>query len=154
MEQVGRLGRVLFVNDSKATNADAAEKALLSFRDIHWILGGKAKEGGIEPLRALFPRVAKAYLIGAASEEFARTLGSEVAFERCGGLENALAAAARDAALSAAAEPVVLLSPACASYDQFVNFEARGDRFRDLVAVRIAAAREAEQSPSPKRRRS
>ena len=154
MEQVGRLGRVLFVNDSKATNADAAEKALLSFHDIFWILGGKAKDGGVEPLRALFPRVAKAYLIGAASEEFARTLGSEVAFERCGELENALRAAARDAARSAAAEPVVLLSPACASYDQFANFEARGDRFRDLVAALIAASREAGQAPIPRRSRS
>ena len=154
MEQVGRLGRVLFVNDSKATNADAAEKALLSFRDVFWILGGKAKEGGIEPLRRLFPRVAKAYLIGAASEDFARTLGADVAFERCGTLENALRAAARDAALSAAAEPVVLLSPACASYDQFANFEARGDRFRDLVAALIAAARQAEPAPEARRSRS
>ena len=154
METVGRLGRVLFVNDSKATNADAAEKALLSFRDIHWILGGKAKEGGVEPLRPLFPRVAKAYLIGAASEDFARTLGAEVAFERCGALENALSSAARDAARSAAAEPVVLLSPACASYDQFVNFEARGDRFRDLVAALIAASREAGRAPGPERSRS
>ena len=90
MEQVGRQGRVLFVNDSKATNADAAEKALLSFRDIFWIVGGKPKEGGIEPLRPLFPRVAKAYLIGAASEEFAATLGDAVPFERCGTLEGAL----------------------------------------------------------------
>ena len=73
MEQVARKGRVLFVNDSKATNADAAEKALLSFHDIFWILGGKAKEGGIEPLRYLFPRVRKAYLIGAATEDFAAT---------------------------------------------------------------------------------
>ncbi|MGO9769371.1 MAG: UDP-N-acetylmuramoyl-L-alanine--D-glutamate ligase [Roseiarcus sp.] len=153
MEQVGRLGRALFVNDSKATNADAAEKALLSFRDVFWILGGKAKEGGIEPLRRLFPRVAKAYLIGAASEDFARTLGADVAFERCGDLENALRAAARDAALSAAAEPVVLLSPACASYDQFANFEARGDRFRDLVAALIAAARQAEPAPEARRSR-
>ena len=154
METVGRLGRVLFVNDSKATNADAAEKALLSFSDIHWIVGGKPKEGGIEPLRRLFPRVAKAYLIGAASEEFARTLGAEAAFERCGALENALSAAARDAARSAAAEPVVLLSPACASYDQFTNFEARGDRFRDLVAALIAASRAAERAPAPEGSRS
>ncbi len=138
MEQVGRKGRVLFVNDSKATNADAAEKALLSFQDIFWILGGKPKEGGIEPLRPLFPRVAKAYLIGAASEEFAATLGGAVPFERSVTLEAALAAAARDAAQSAAPEPVVLLSPACASYDQFANFEARGDRFRALVAERLA----------------
>ena len=142
MEQVGRLGRVLFVNDSKATNADAAEKALLTFRDIFWILGGKAKAGGIEPLRPLFPRVAKAYLIGASIDDFARTLEGAVAFERCGTLENAVEAAARDALASRAAEPVALLSPACASYDQFANFEARGDRFRALVAARISAAQE------------
>ncbi len=154
MEQVGRLGSVLFVNDSKATNADAAEKALLSFRDIFWIVGGKAKEGGIEPLRALFPRVAKAYLIGAASEDFARTLGADVPFERCGVLDNAVASAARDAARSRAAEPVVLLSPACASYDQFANFEARGDRFRERVAALIASSRDVEQPPTPRRSRS
>ena len=133
MEQVARDGRVLFVNDSKATNADATEKALKSFSDIFWILGGKPKEGGIEPLRPLFPRVAKAYLIGAASEAFAATLGDDVAQEFCGTLENAVASAAGDARASAAPEPVVLLSPACASYDQFANFEARGDRFRELV---------------------
>jgi UDP-N-acetylmuramoylalanine--D-glutamate ligase len=143
MEQVGRLGRVLFVNDSKATNADAAEKALLSFSDIFWIAGGKAKEGGIESLRPLFPRIAKAYLIGAASDEFARTLQGSVSFERCGTLDVATAAAARDAQASAAAEPVALLSPACASYDQFANFEERGDRFRAAVAQWIAA-----QAPS------
>jgi UDP-N-acetylmuramoylalanine--D-glutamate ligase len=139
METIGRLGRVLFVNDSKATNADAAEKALLSFKDIFWIAGGKAKEGGIEPLRALFPRLAKAYLIGASSEEFARTLEGGAPFELCGTLEAAVAAAARDALASGAPETVVLLSPACASYDQFANFEQRGDRFRALAAQWIAA---------------
>ncbi|HXE23787.1 MAG TPA: UDP-N-acetylmuramoyl-L-alanine--D-glutamate ligase [Roseiarcus sp.] len=134
MEEVGRLGRVLFVNDSKATNADAAEKALLSFRDIHWILGGRPKAGGVEPLRPLFPRVAKAYLIGEASDEFARTLQGAVPFERAGTLCAALEAAAGDAARSEASEPAVLLSPACASFDQFANFEARGDAFRACVA--------------------
>jgi UDP-N-acetylmuramoylalanine--D-glutamate ligase len=148
MEQVGRKGNALFVNDSKATNADAAEKALLSFRDIHWIIGGKPKEGGIEPLRPLFPRVAKAYLIGAASDAFAATLGADTPFERCGFLEAAVSAAARDAAASPAAEPVVLLSPACASYDQFPNFEARGDRFRALVAELLASSSDATRSPS------
>ncbi len=133
MEQVGKIGAVLFVNDSKATNADAAEKALLSFPDIYWILGGMAKEGGIEPLRRLFPRVRKAYLIGAATEDFARSLDGAVAYERCGTLDRAVAAAARAAAASNAAEPVVLLSPACASYDQFANFEVLGDAFRALV---------------------
>jgi len=134
MEQVGRFGRVLFVNDSKATNADAAQKALLSYQDVFWIAGGKAKEGGIESLRALFGRIAKAYLIGAASGQFARTLEAGAPCELCGTLEAAVAAAARDAALSGAPEPVVLLSPACASYDQFVNFEQRGERFRALVS--------------------
>ena len=134
MEQVGRFGRVLFVNDSKATNADAAGKALQSFRDIYWILGGKPKEGGIEPLRPLFPRVAKAYLIGAASDEFALTLEGAVSFERCGVVGAATEAAAWDAMRSQGEEPVVLLSPACASFDQFDNFEARGDAFRAAVA--------------------
>ncbi len=133
MEQIRRIGSTLFVNDSKATNADAAEKALLSFHDIFWIIGGKAKEGGIEPLRYLFPRVRKAYLIGAASDAFAASLNGAVDYERSGTLDKAVAAAARDAAASGAAEPVVLLSPACASYDQFANFEARGDAFRALV---------------------
>ncbi|MCJ2032684.1 UDP-N-acetylmuramoyl-L-alanine--D-glutamate ligase [Methylobacterium sp. J-068] len=133
MEEVGRRGRVLFVNDSKATNADSAEKALTAFRDIHWILGGKAKEGGIAPLRPLFGRVAHAYLIGAASEAFAATLEGQVPFTICCTLDVATARAAEAAAGSDAPEPVVLLSPACASYDQFRSFEDRGDQFRNCV---------------------
>jgi UDP-N-acetylmuramoylalanine--D-glutamate ligase len=133
MEEVRRLGRVLFVNDSKATNADSTEKALSAFYDVHWILGGKAKEGGIVPLVPLFPRVAHAYLIGAASDDFAATREGGVAYTRCGTLDVATKAAAEGAAASDAPEPVVLLSPACASYDQFRSFEDRGDQFRDLV---------------------
>jgi UDP-N-acetylmuramoylalanine--D-glutamate ligase len=135
MEEVGRAGRTLFINDSKATNADSAEKALASFSGgIFWILGGRSKEGGIESLRPLFRRVEKAYLIGEAAREFAATLASgNVPKLRCGTLEVAMARAARDAAASGMKEPVVLLSPACASYDQFKNFEARGDRFRELA---------------------
>ena len=133
MEQVGRKGAVLFVNDSKATNADAAEKALLSFYPIYWIIGGRAKAGGIEPLRPHFGRIAKAYLIGEAAEDFAETLEGHVPYELCRTLDTATDAAARDAAASDAAEPVVLLSPACASYDQFPNFEKRGDYFRNEV---------------------
>jgi UDP-N-acetylmuramoylalanine--D-glutamate ligase len=106
----------------------------MSFHDIHWILGGKPKAGGIEPLRPLFPRVAKAYLIGQASDEFGRTLTDAVPFERYGTLSAAIEAAAEDAARSTAREPVVLLSPACASFDQFANFEVRGDAFRTRVA--------------------
>ena len=134
MEEVGRRGAVLFVNDSKATNADSAAQALACFSDIFWIAGGKPKTGGIEPLRKFFPRIRKAYLIGEAAEAFAVTLGGDVPHEITGTLDLALAAAARDAAEdSTAAEPVVLLSPACASFDQYRNFEVRGDAFRDLV---------------------
>jgi UDP-N-acetylmuramoylalanine--D-glutamate ligase len=140
MEEVGRRGRVLFINDSKATNADAAEKALSSFEPIYWIAGGKGKEGGIEPLRPLFPRIAAAYLIGAAANDFARTLEGIVACDMCGTLEVAIDHAAHDAAESNAQEPVVLLSPACASYDQFANFEKRGDRFRELARAYITPA--------------
>lgn len=133
MEEVGRRGHVLFVNDSKATNADSTEKALTAFRDIHWILGGKAKDGGIFPLVPYFERVAHAYLIGAASDAFAATLEGAVPYTRCGTLDVAVEKAAQNAAASGAPEPVVLLSPACASYDQFRNFEIRGNRFRELV---------------------
>lgn len=135
MEPLRRIGRVAFVNDSKATNADSTEKALLAFRDIHWIVGGKAKEGGIEPLAPLFGRVAHAYLIGASSDAFAATLEGRLPFTACGTLEAATAAAAAAARASGTEAPVVLLSPACASYDQFPNFEVRGDRFRALVAA-------------------
>ncbi|MFV0298923.1 MAG: UDP-N-acetylmuramoyl-L-alanine--D-glutamate ligase [Hyphomicrobiaceae bacterium] len=134
MEQVGKIGKTLFINDSKATNADSTEKALATWQqDIFWILGGKPKEGGIRPLAPLFSRIAKAYLIGAATEDFATTLEGRVPCERCGTLDAALAAAARDAGQCAGPEPVILLSPACASYDQFRSFEHRGDTFRALV---------------------
>jgi UDP-N-acetylmuramoylalanine--D-glutamate ligase len=139
LEEVGRIGRALFINDSKATNADSTEKALASFPgDIHWIAGGLPKEGGITPLAQYFPRVARAYLIGEAADQFAATLDEKVAFERSGTLETAVEHAARDAAQSAGAEPIVLLSPACASYDQFKSFEHRGDQFRELVHALVA----------------
>ncbi len=149
MEDVGRLGSVLFINDSKATNADSTDKALASFdRDIFWILGGKAKEGGITPLTQHFPRVAKAYLIGAASHDFAKSLDAgKVAYERCGTLDVAVAKAAADAALCPGSEPVVLLSPACASYDQFKSFEHRGDAFRALVLAMPGVAVKAKFAP-------
>jgi UDP-N-acetylmuramoylalanine--D-glutamate ligase len=133
MEQVARKGRVLFVNDSKATNADAAARALASFTDIFWIAGGKAKTGGITSLSGYFPRIAKAYLIGEAAGEFAGTLQGKVPFVVAGTLERAVELAAQDAGGSDATEPVVLLSPACASYDQYRNFELRGAAFRDAV---------------------
>ncbi|HWJ75013.1 MAG TPA: UDP-N-acetylmuramoyl-L-alanine--D-glutamate ligase [Kaistia sp.] len=139
MEEVTRIGRVLFVNDSKATNADAAEKALASFDRIFWILGGKAKTGGIDSLVPYFGKIAKAYLIGAASEAFAATLEGKVPYVMAGTMDRAVALAAEDAARDAEPEPVVLLSPACASFDQYRNFEKRGDHFRELVLARAGA---------------
>jgi UDP-N-acetylmuramoylalanine--D-glutamate ligase len=134
IEEVGRIGKVRFVNDSKATNADAAERALVCFADIFWIAGGKPKEGGIAPLVPHFSRIRKAYLIGEAADAFAATLEGKVAYEISGTLENAVASAAADGAQAGASAPVVLLSPACASFDQFRDFEQRGDAFRALVA--------------------
>ena len=133
MEEVGQRGAVLFVNDSKATNADSVAQALACFHDIFWIAGGRPKTGGIESLRSFFPRIRKAYLIGEAADQLAATLADTVANETTGTLNGALAAAARDAAVSSAKEPVVLLSPACTSFDQYRNFEVRGDVFRALV---------------------
>jgi UDP-N-acetylmuramoylalanine--D-glutamate ligase len=133
MEIVARKGKVLFVNDSKATNADAASRALKSYDDIFWIAGGKAKEGGVQSLRSLMKRVRGAYLIGEAAREFEGQLAGAASCFQCGDLPTAVARAARDASASGAASPVVLLSPACASYDQFRNFEERGEVFRKLA---------------------
>ena len=134
MQPVARKGRVVFVNDSKATNAEAAAPALNSYERIYWIAGGLPKEGGIAALEPLFDRIAKAYLIGEAAAGFAASIGAHAPFEISGTLDNAVRAAARDAAEDAAEMPVVLLSPACASFDQYRNFEVRGDAFVSLVS--------------------
>ena len=134
MQQVGRVGEIPFINDSKATNADAAEKALSSFGNIYWIAGGIAKAGGIGPLKPLFGNVARAYLIGQAAKDFAATIGAAIPHEDCGTLENAVAVALRDAQEDGKPGAVVLLSPACASFDQYPNFEVRGDAFVRAVA--------------------
>jgi len=133
MEEVGRKARVLFVNDSKATNADSAAQALACFSDIFWIAGGRAKTGGIASLGSFFPRIRKAYLIGEAATDFAAELEGRVPHAVVGTLERAIEWAAADAETSEVPEPVVLLSPACASFDQYRNFELRGDKFRELV---------------------
>jgi UDP-N-acetylmuramoylalanine--D-glutamate ligase len=133
MEQVGHKGRVLFVNDSKATNADSTAQALACFSDMFWIAGGKPKTGGLASLTGFFPRIRKAYLIGEAAAGFAAELEGHVPHVVAGTLDRAIELAARDAEASDVKEPVVLLSPACASFDQYRNFEVRGDRFRELV---------------------
>ena len=122
---------VAFVNDSKAANADAAVKALACYDAIFWIAGGRAKDGGIDSLSDLFPRIARAYLIGEATEDFARTL-EDVPHAVCVELDRAVELAQRDAAATGRNE-VVLLSPACASFDQYPDFEARGEAFRAAV---------------------
>ena len=133
MEEIGRKGATLFINDSKATNADATARGLACFDDIFWIAGGKPKTGGITSLAGFFPRIRKAYLIGEAAEDFAKTLDGKVEHVIAGTLDRAVEEAARDAEASGLAAPVVLLSPACASFDQYANFEVRGDKFRELV---------------------
>jgi len=139
IEDVGHIGKVRFVNDSKATNAEAAARALACFPDIFWIAGGKPKEGGISSLDSYFPRIRKAYLIGEAAETFAATLAGRVETALAGTLDRALKLAAEDARAGNAPEPVVLLSPACASFDQFRDFEERGDIFREQVQTLMAA---------------
>ena len=131
MEQVAERDGLIFVNDSKATNADATAPALSSFERVHWIAGGLPKDGGVEPLRPLFGHVARAYLIGEAAPQFAATLGETVPYEIAGTLEVAVKRAAHDARMAGGG--VVLFSPAAASFDQFSNFEERGEAFRAAV---------------------
>ena len=140
MERVGQIGNVVFVNDSKATNADAAAKALAAYDTIYWIAGGKPKEGGIAGLDAWHKHIRHAYLIGVAAADFAATLAGKVPSTIAGTLDVAVSAAHADAISDGEAGAVVLLSPACASYDQFKDFEQRGDAFRDLVRRLIAAS--------------
>ena len=135
MELVAIIDGVRYVNDSKATNAAAADKALACYQNVYWIAGGLAKEGGIAALEARFTTIAHAFLIGEAADDFAVALGDAVPHENCGDLAEAVAAAQRLASTEGRDAPVVLLSPACASFDQFADFEARGDAFRALVAA-------------------
>jgi UDP-N-acetylmuramoylalanine--D-glutamate ligase len=132
-ERVAAVGKVVYVNDSKATNADAAARALSSYDDIYWILGGQAKEGGVAPLATYFDRIRHAFLIGEASELFAAQLEGKLPYSRCGDLQTALNAAHALAQREAAGPAVVLLSPACASWDQWKSYEHRGDAFRAMA---------------------
>jgi UDP-N-acetylmuramoylalanine--D-glutamate ligase len=139
IEDVGRIGKVRFINDSKATNADAAARALAVYSDIFWIAGGKPKEGGIIDLAPYFPKMRRAYLIGEAADAFGKTLAGKVDAVQSGTLSRALEQAFKDARASTVREPVVLLSPACASFDQFRDFEQRGDVFREMVRTMMEA---------------
>ncbi|MFC3677833.1 UDP-N-acetylmuramoyl-L-alanine--D-glutamate ligase [Ferrovibrio xuzhouensis] len=136
LQRAGIVDGIPCINDSKATNAESTARALASYPAIYWIAGGVPKAGGIASLQPFFPRIRHASLIGQAAADFAVTLGDAVPHAICGtlaaALDDALSAAQRDGANDA----VVLLSPACASFDQFKSFEHRGDEFLRLVAAR------------------
>src|SRR5262245_12703228 len=132
-ERVAAVGAVVYVNDSKATNADATARALSSYHDIYWILGGQAKEGGVAPLAPWFDRIRHAFLIGEATDLFAGQLEGRIAYSRCGDLKSALDAAHERAQRESTGPAVVLLSPACASWDQWKSYEHRGDAFRAMA---------------------
>jgi UDP-N-acetylmuramoylalanine--D-glutamate ligase len=133
MQEIGRIGNVRFINDSKATNADAARQAMSSFDRFYWIAGGVPKAGGIDDLRDLFGRVKHAYLIGDAAELFEVTIGKAAPCTQSRLLFTAVAQAYAEAEKTGR-EEIVLFSPACASFDQFTDLEARGDAFRDAVS--------------------
>ncbi len=144
METVGFIGRVRFVNDSKATNAEAARQAMSAWPSFYWIAGGRAKSGGIAGLNDLFGQVIKAYLFGEAAPEFAGELAGRAPFVETKTLGAAVRAAFADASIKGE-EAVVLFSPACASFDQYADFEERGDDFRSAV--------QSLAQPSPNRAR-
>ncbi len=133
MERAGKVDGVEFINDSKATNAQAAEQALKTWPKVHWIVGGVPKSDGIAPLEPWFDRVEKAYLIGESEDAFKKTLEDKVKSVKCGTLEKAVEKAFKAAKESGDPDPIVLLSPACASFDQYRDFEARGDAFKEAV---------------------
>ncbi len=132
-EPVELVDGVAFVNDSKATNADAAARALASYDCVFWIAGGRPKEGGLGPALQNLGGVRHAYLVGEAAMPFSQALDGKVPFTLSGDLTTAVHQAFEAARAAKGERPVVLLSPACASFDQFENFEARGDAFRDMV---------------------
>jgi len=134
-EVVGEIGGVRYVNDSKATNGDAAARALACYDNVYWIAGGLPKEGGLVDVRPWLGRVRHAFLIGAAEAQFAEELDGITPLSRCGDLATAVQAAHRMAQADGLTGAVVLLSPACASFDQWKNFEARGDAFRAMVGA-------------------
>ena len=147
MEKIGSVSGIPVINDSKATNAEAAARAIACFETVYWIAGGRPKEGGIDAIAPHFPRIAHAFLIGEAEDAFAATLQGRLPVTRCGTLDRAVAAALDAACDNGRKGAVVLFSPACASFDQFSDFEQRGDRFRALVPVDHAADGEEEALP-------
>ncbi|MCE3254686.1 MAG: murD [Rickettsiaceae bacterium] len=134
MQFIRKIDDINFINDSKATNAESTENALKPYDNIYWILGGKAKEGGIEGLKQYFPKIKSAFLIGEATEDFAKILENEVPYFKCGDLKTAFKTAYEEAKKDKLSKQKnILLSPACASFDQWKSFEERGDFFIKLT---------------------
>ncbi|MBA4749291.1 MAG: UDP-N-acetylmuramoyl-L-alanine--D-glutamate ligase [Alphaproteobacteria bacterium] len=132
IERLGRVSGITFINDSKATNAEATSKALSAFKDISWIVGGKPKEDGLTGIEPYLGHVRHAYLIGESEEAFAAFLTQhKVPHTKCGTLKHAAARAVEDLK---GQEGLILLSPACASFDQFHDYEERGNTFRDVFS--------------------
>jgi UDP-N-acetylmuramoylalanine--D-glutamate ligase len=129
MQYLGEHNQIVFINDSKATNAESTEKALTSFKNIIWIVGGVSKEGGIDSLVGCFSQVKQVLLIGESQDKFAHTCADKVSYKKCNNLANAFKIA-MEIALPG---DVVLLSPSCSSYDQWKNFTERGDAFIKMV---------------------
>ncbi|RDD34399.1 UDP-N-acetylmuramoylalanine--D-glutamate ligase [Wolbachia endosymbiont of Cylisticus convexus] len=127
-ELLGKIKNVLFINDSKATNAESSEKAILSYKNIYWIVGGKSKKGGIESLSKHFTKIRKAFLIGESTEVFANIMENKIDYMKCYNLENAFKLAFKEA-INSKEEVTILLSPACSSFDQWKNFKERGEAF-------------------------
>jgi UDP-N-acetylmuramoylalanine--D-glutamate ligase len=150
-ELIATIGDISYINDSKATNADAAAKALACYQPIYWILGGRAKETGLDGLDPFYPRIAHAFLIGEASERFAAALEGRVAYTKCGTMAGAVAAAHRRAQDERRPGAVVLLSPAAASFDQFADFEERGEVFRKLVEALCVTPLQTNGGPGRRR---
>ena len=138
-QKIGQAGLLTYINDSKATNANATSKALGSFNNIYWIAGGQPKVGGLSGLESWVPRIRKAYLIGQAQDEFATwCAANQLPFALCGTLDQATRQASHDAQAALSAQPgeaTILLSPACASWDQFKSYEHRGETFAALVSA-------------------
>ncbi len=131
LENIGHIGSIEFINDSKATNAESTYHALTACDDIYWILGGVAKETELQGLDPFFPKIHRAFTIGQATDRFATLLEGKIPVTRCYDLSHAVNTAFKDA--QQLDKGTILLSPACASVDQFKNFEARGDAFRKMV---------------------
>lgn len=133
-EFVALQNNIQFINDSKATNGEATAKALVCFDNIYWILGGLPKQDGLTATIPYFPKIKHAFLIGKAASEFAEEFNGKVPYTHCEILEKAILAAFDQAKKDQLSNATILLSPACASWDQYPSFEVRGNEFKKIVS--------------------